>query len=333
MSVAKSLGQFSLFKKNPQELNIVDEKELGLDHYLITNPLASTLPLSHGGNFYFHWGDWVESCQFQQEIANTTALQEERFNQLEVILSDLKIQPVWVNNRDQTTKMTLYDLYNSYQVQKIRDIWFADKESRFQISFSGEEGPYIPLNSMRWFDKEVFSCFIFKKILLEGKFNRNFRLGVDTPVICQFDESMIDPHNIKFHQITPSGIMFKVLGIEAFNRFLVSQNVRLEFGVELFKQLAKAKNGKQYKKILANEEQDLSLASDRNVYNVDVREVVFKYGNLKNYRSSTSREFFLFMQWGDLVPEGKQELDEIMDVFVDKTEKVFSSELQKIKIK
>jgi hypothetical protein len=316
----------------PFKLSSIENAHFNLSQYIHEHPLTSSMPLANNGAVSFHWGDWENSCQFLFDLLkNNPEEQNKRLKELDLIIQSLRDQTVWVNNRETTMKVTLLDLYRSYNSPEIRNIWFNDDKEVLQISFAGEMGPYVPISSMRWFHKEAYSCYVFKNILQKQRQNRSFRLGFQSPIFCQFDQQVIDKHNIRIHQIMKNGILFRIKGIESFNRFLVSSEVILQFSADLFKTLLKAKSGQDMTSILKNESINLLNYGSQIEFKIYPREVAVKYGNLHGQKLCIADDFYVFISWEDLQKNCTDlKFSDLMDMFVQSAEKIFTKELKKI---
>lgn len=311
---------------------LVEEQEAAQDFesYLKNSNLDKPLFLVEGEEpVQFHWANWDKTCQFQKEFSQKTNFHRERLKKLSNILGVMKSVDVWVRSRGTELKISLYDLYDSYLDNRIRLTWF-DRDGETLVSIYNRSGPYITLKSMRWFNKEIYSLFVFRKILTHPMPHRSFRIGVNIPVKIQYEHSSLNEDVINLHQLTERGMIFKISGQNNLYKLQNCEKIGLSFDFTPFVTTFKA----HYKETISelrkhcydqSRETQFSLSGD----------VIHNYGNYENIRASNAaNEFFLFCKYEDLKNdeevESTTELQTSMSKFVTKLRQGLEKELKKI---
>tara|TARA_R110002049_G_scaffold256316_1_gene431771 strand:- start:457 stop:1449 length:993 start_codon:yes stop_codon:yes gene_type:complete len=180
--------------------------------YLSSAPLESVLNLDPAGKLFFHWANWAHTCQLQREIhAGNPA----RLDALEKALSSLKRIEVYLKSSKGTIVTSLHELYESYLDPRLRVSLFGingqhNNEREILFSEVGEAGPFTRLAGMKWFDKNIYGLFVFRKILLGFVPQRQFRLGTSVDSIWWLHSSPLDAIKATVHQLSQKGILFKV---------------------------------------------------------------------------------------------------------------------------
>lgn len=180
--------------------------------YLSSAPLESVLNLDPGAKLYFHWANWSHTCQLQREIhAGNPA----RLDALEKALSSLKRIEVYLKSYRGTIVTSLHELYESYLDPRLRVSLFGingqhNNEREILFSEVGEAGPFTRLAGMKWFDKNIYGLFVFRKILLGFVPQRQFRLGTNVDSTWWLHSSPLDAIKATVHQLSQKGILFKV---------------------------------------------------------------------------------------------------------------------------
>lgn len=188
--------------------------------YLKQAPLDSSLNLDPAGKLHFHWANWSHTCQLQRELhAGNPA----RLDALEKSLSSLKRIEVWIKSSRGTILTSLHELYESYLDPRLRVSLFGQNTNEMherEILYSdvGEAGPFSRLAAMKWFDKNIYGCFVFRKILLGFVPQRQFRLGASIPVVWWLKSSPLDAITTTLHQVSQRGVLFKVENRSTYSR-------------------------------------------------------------------------------------------------------------------
>jgi hypothetical protein len=83
---------------------------------------------------------------------------------------------------------------------------FASKDE-ILVSMDNETGPYHTLKSMRWFDRDLCSRFIFKRLLENRAPVRQFRLNINIPLEARLDGNPFTNIKGAVTQISDYGIL------------------------------------------------------------------------------------------------------------------------------
>ena len=193
--------------------------DTSLNIYLNSMPLKEKLYLSPCESLSFHWADWPTTCRLMRELSSDQTQQGMYQTNLDDIFDSLTRVPVWLKKGMDTLQVSLYDIYLAYLDPKLRLVWFendndSDSMGQMFVSTVSENGPYIPLNSMRWFVKDIFLNFVYAQILGQNVLERKFRLRLNKKVKCQFvyDDYEVE-ESLQCQQITGRGLLFRMSSI------------------------------------------------------------------------------------------------------------------------
>lgn len=193
-----------------------------LHEYLTQAPLESYLNLDVAGKLQFHWANWSHTCQLQREVHAGNPV---RLDALEKSLTSLKRVEVWLKSPRGTIVTSLHELYESYLDPRLRVSLFGAgggqlSEREILYSDAGEAGPFSRLAALKWFDKHVYSLFVFRKMLLGFVPQRQFRLGSTVEAVWWLNSSPLEAINTTVHQISDKGVLFKVKSRGDFSRLI-----------------------------------------------------------------------------------------------------------------
>jgi len=254
------------------------------------------MSLLNNGKLSFHWANWKDSCMFQRSEVSKNKVARERLFQLEQTINRFKKIPVWMSVREKIVENTMYDLYQAYLDPRIRANWF-NREEEILISMTINSGSYLALSSMRWFDKETYRAFVYHKILTQRMCLRQFRLGVEIPVIAEFDESGISCSPMTITQISNAGVLLHLDGRQNFIRLINSKYIKLRFDQESWTQFS-AQFPAEWCLITSSQDQGKFINSS-----MVNSEVLNWYDNMLNIKSSPAGDvFYFFVRYADLSP-------------------------------
>lgn len=293
-----------------------------LKDYLGSRDLTEHLKLTK--ELSFHWANWDQTCLAQRShyknFNNNFHLV--RMNQ---VLNELKTKPVWLCNKSKVITTDLFSLYESYLDSRLRLTWFERKEE-ILFSYESEQGPYYTLTSMKWLDKDIYSQFVMRKILLEHYTLRSFRLNATIPVAFKMDNDInIYNDKVEIHQLSEMGFIFKISDKNFLNKIKNSKMLELNIPIAPYKKIGMMNMEDAFKKI---DQHEMSLEKDSMLFKLESRILSF-YGNLNNAKRSADEDFYIFARYEDLLPVGHDtELVSIFAPLVEKTKALFTNDLQ-----
>ena len=297
------LGRFMPFDSTDSIINDKDEKNkdnfpkkhlLGLQAYLSQGPLEDFLSLEKNNLLYFHWANWEKTCLKQRENLESGVIQKSLKN-LERQLEILKNEPVWIVSRRKILKINLYELYQCYLDSRVRMQWFQRKEE-FLFSSEKSSGPFTTLSSMKWFDKDIYKLFIFRKILIDQLPLRKFRLNTSIYMNWRVNGSPLELCQVLAHQISYDGIVFKISNRSDLNKIFRCDYVEIDFITSVFKK---------------NKKTEITLKNLKT--NLDKNELQLIYlpknklsKTLKSWRGCFQKmnNFYVFLKYDDMFEEG-----------------------------
>ena len=302
---------------------VVNSPSLSLQDYLGRCDLSEHLKLT--GQLSFHWANWDQTCIAQRK-------HYKNFNnnyyltKLNQSLQELKSKPIWLCNKLKVIKSDLYSLYESYLDSRLRLTWFERKDE-ILFSLENEQGPYFSLTSMKWMDKELYSQFVMKKILVEQYTLRSFRLNANIPIRFKLNNDVKEyGDKVQIHQLSEFGFIFRIKDKNFLNKIQNSNMLELSIPIGQYKKVVSL--GIKEAMLKLNE---LKGTSDDGImlFRLESRILNF-YGNMNSAKRSTDEEFYLFARYEDLVPHGHDiELKKIFEPLVEKTKKYFTLSLEK----
>lgn len=297
---------------NPQSLkDYLGSRDL-TEHFKLTKDLS------------FHWANWDQTCLIQRRhyknFNNNFHLM--KMNQ---VLQELKAKPVWLCNKIKVIKTDLFSLYESYLDSRLRITWFERKEE-ILFSYDSEQGPYYTLTSMKWLDKDIYSQFVMRKILLEQYTLRSFRLNAAIPIHFKLDNDVQIYHNkVEIHQLSEMGFIFKINDKNFLNKIKHASMLELKIPIAPYRKLELMPIEDAFKKI---DQHETSFERDSMLFKLESR-ILNYYGNLNNAKRSTDEEFYIFARYEDLMPADHEiELKNVFAPLVEKTKNLFTSDLQ-----
>ena len=301
---------------------------IALKDYLGAKDLNEYLKLTN--ELSFHWANWDQTCLAQRKhyknFNNNFHLM--RLNQG---LQELRSHPIWLCNKIKIVRSDLYSLYESYLDSRLRLTWFERKDE-ILFSMESEQGPYYTLTSMKWFDNEVYSKFVMRKILLEHYTLRSFRLNAHIPVELKLDNDVNQYENIvEIHQLSEVGFIFKIKDKNFLNKIKNAHLLELKLPINHYCKVGTLKLEDALKKL---DENNSTLQEDQTqLFKLESRILNF-YGNLNNAKRSVEEEFFIFARYEDLIPHGHEiQLKKVFAPLVEKTKVYFSKGLEEFEMK
>lgn len=177
-----------------------------LDHYLFRNKLNESCYFSNNEVVGFHWAnDKVAADFYRNQYGENKAKFHERVEALRGELDNLKHFNIWLMSKRGQVKTTIYNLYKCYLDPRLKYQWFDLDD--ILVSTQHEAGPFCSVKSMRWFDKEIFSKFIYLKMLEDNVPQRNFRLSLNIPLEMRADGSPFGAIKARISQLTNHGLL------------------------------------------------------------------------------------------------------------------------------
>jgi hypothetical protein len=306
-------------KKNKRK-----SKESTLSEYLSQESLSDEYHLTANGSLKFHWSNWSKSCFIQKDNFNDNS-NLKRFNNLEEEMNSLKTQDIFLKRGEKVVKSNLYDMYTSFLDPKIRMAW-DDLFGDFLISLKSTAGPFFSLSSMRWFDKNIYKTFVYKKII-QGNVNfRNLRLGVSIPVDCFFDHSPFKTAEFLIEQISKEGLIIKINGAHNISKIDLSKEFCLKMNLKLFEEsvnLDVVGIIKKFSNTTSRKNKDLEKIN----FSVSSK-IMNKYNNRNNAKFASGENYYLYIRYSDLEPiDTEFDFQLAFEQFIYKFEKYFEEEL------
>jgi len=312
-------------KKKTKRKKVLEES--GFKHYLDNASLVKDFALTKNGNLSFHWANWKDSCQYQKEYLHRDISNEVKLIQLNDELGELKKTEIWLKNKRGCMKMSLYDVYEGYLDNRLRMTWF--ERDGILMSFENEAGPYISLANMKWFNKKIYAAFMFRKLLTQPIPFRGFRVGLNVPVKCCFDNSPLNTAEFNIHQATEYGIIMKVDGKNNLSKIKNSNTLQLEIDLTPFIR----SKGFNYKAMLAEfEKYDFNSSTEANKKMITLpSDIMTKFNNDRNALSGGEAHFYFFVPYSELFKEPHHKnLHGLFNKFVEEIKTGLGKEMKKV---
>lgn len=193
--------------------------------YLRKDSLSQKHFFDKSGLTYFHWANDVASVNYISQKCLDSNQGDKRLDNLKKKLNSLKEIPVWVMSYFGRKRTTLYHVYNYYSDPRIKHFW--NDFNKLEISLSDEIGPYSLLSSMSWFDENIYSQFMYLKLIESWRPKRNFRMGLNIPVKLSKVQCPLFKANALIHQVTSHGLVMKIETTQL-NHFLYDQDISID---------------------------------------------------------------------------------------------------------
>lgn len=278
-------------------------KETSFMEYLNNSSLVSEYFLTENKNLSFHWSNWSETCQYQKEYLFKDVANEVKLKNLNDELADLKKTEVWLKNKRGCVKMSLYDIYEGYLDNRLRMTWF--ERDGILLSFENEAGPYTSLTNMKWFNKNIYSAFMFRKLLTKQIPFRGFRVGLSAKMEGRFDSSPLNTAEVTLHQASEYGVILKLAGRNNLSKLNNSTSLELTLDATPFLQV-KDHNFDQIIEKFGN--YDFASPSNENIKTISLdTSIMKKFNNDRNAVSGDAEFFYFFVPYTELFkdPEHK----------------------------
>jgi hypothetical protein len=281
------------------------------------------LSLVRSGEIKLHWANWdillsklkVDNRRGQQFTACLIEQQLEEYNNI----------PVWVINKQGSVETSLRELYLYFLDPRIKELWFELNEETL-LSFKSPTGPFVRLQSMRWFDLEVYRMFIYKDLFTNPCLNhRSFRLTVDIPLIFTFTDSIQNDLEGRIIQISKTGMLLKILGNDIQKLYCTDEIVY-------------SANLKPFEKAIEADRRSFNRIFSPDVFkNKDLMTYFRLKKNILNMRNNESNQIFtngmehyLFLHFDDLFEKDKESVKSPIIEVVDTFESYATAHLNKV---
>lgn len=193
--------------------------------YLSQESLSQKYFFDKTGLTYFHWANDISSVNYISEKCLNSNQEDKRLGNLKQNLDSLKEIPVWVMSYFGRKRTTLYHVYDYYSDPRIKHFW--NDFNQLEISLSDEIGPYSLLSSMTWFDENIYSQFMYLKLIESWRPKRNFRMGLNIPVKLSKVQCPLFKASALIHQVTSHGLVMKI-DTSQLNHFLYDQDISID---------------------------------------------------------------------------------------------------------
>jgi hypothetical protein len=270
---------------------MIDDKVI---KYFRQPSLFSELNLVKSGEIKLHWANWDKLlCKMKKE-----AMAGDHFTaqEIEQKLEEYETIPIWIINKQGSVESNLRELYTYFLDPRMKELWFELNDETL-LSFKSGSGPFIRLQSMRWFDFEVYKTFVFKNLLEKNSLpHRAFRVSVDIPLTCTFKDSIQKDIQANIVQVSKVGLLIKVCGNDI-QRFECSDEITYTANLAPFKS-AKNKDIELYDEVF---KKDIFKKSKSKGTSFKLKKNILNVRNNKgNMIFSNGSEYYLFLHFDDL---------------------------------
>jgi hypothetical protein len=167
----------------------------------------------------FHWSnDKLSSDYFKRLYRKKDGDFNQRIKLVKEELENLKTTPVWLVSKRGQIKSSLYHLYECYLDPRLKHQWFDIED--IQVSTQHEAGPFCKVNSMRWFNKEEYSKFVYLKMLEGWVPQRNFRLNFNIPFEARADGSPFGAIQTNLVQMHEYGLLLHFTNVNSMKEWV-----------------------------------------------------------------------------------------------------------------
>ncbi len=186
--------------------NLKHKTKEQLNHYLFSTKLNEPCYFSNNEMVGFHWANDEFAARYFKELYKTSDSKfSERVDTLRGELQNLKNFNIWLMSKRGQVKTNIYNLYECYLDPRLKFQWFELED--ILVSTQHEAGPFCSVKSMRWFDKDIYSKFVYLKMLEGTVPQRQFRMSLDIPIEMRADGSPFGAISARIVQMNSHGLL------------------------------------------------------------------------------------------------------------------------------
>jgi len=254
------------------------------------------LNLVKSGEIKLHWANWDKLLE--KIKAKALAGHQYTSKEIEQRLEEYENVPVWIINKQGSIETSLRELYDYFLDPRMKELWFELNEETL-LSFKSGSGPFIRLQSMRWFDFDIYKTFVFKSLLEKNTIqHRAFRVSVDIPLVCSFKDSIQKDIEANIVQVSKHGLLIKVCGSDI-QRLECSDEIIYSANFAPFKN-AKNKEVDHFDEVF---KKDIFKKNKKRTSFKLKKNILAMRNNKSNLIFSNGDEYYLFLHFDD-VQEG-----------------------------
>ena len=278
--------------------------------YLKNPDLYESFTLGRSGKLAFHWAN---SQKYLDSLKQNKSIMKLLRKKISVIKKTLENEPAWLISKQNQIESNIYEIYKYFLDPRLRELWFEVNDD-ITLSLRTVQGPYTRLQSMRWFDYEIYRAFVFEKLLRCQRMNlRSFRLSTDIDISVIPYGMPFSDLNAKVSQIMEDGFIIKVSSKSDIQKICSSKNLqyRLDLG-PLKKEIS----------------YDSYVRGSRDFFLLDD---IYELGkNKENCSYSNGKEYHLFVAFSDICPTVSEEIRAPFIELLDKYRAYIESHIDKL---
>lgn len=298
---------------------VLDDKVI---QYFKKPRVFDELNLVKSGEIKLHWANWDKLLQ--KIKAKSMDGHQLTAQEIEQKLEEYENIPVWIINKQGSIETSLRELYDYFLDPRMKELWFELNEETL-LSFKSGSGPFIRLQSMRWFDFEVYKTFIFKDLLSKNTVpHRAFRVSVDIPLTCSFKDSIQKDVEAKIVQVSKLGFLIKIEGSDI-QKFECSEEITYKANFTPFK-TARSKGIEAFNEVF--KKGIFSKSQKKTEFRLK-KNILCVRNNKSNLIFSNGDEYYLFLHFDDIHEMDKKKIKSPLSKVVESLEDYATEHLVK----
>ncbi|MBT3981886.1 MAG: hypothetical protein HOE90_11065 [Bacteriovoracaceae bacterium] len=198
--------------------------------YIENSELDQSLKLASEGALSFHWSDGKKSCDHMKGLFSGSDIRLER---LEALIEELHAHAVWVKTPEKFYRVSMHEIFTAYLFNESSVIDLSDPE--VEISTHCEKGPYFCVSLEGLPDVGKYRYFVYYQLLTEKLGARQFRLRLESPLLCFMQGDYTKAQFIFMKQITSHGILFHVPNNRTFTQLISKDYLHAYINTNFFK--------------------------------------------------------------------------------------------------
>lgn len=278
--------------------------------YLKSPGLLEEVSLCHSNVVKFHWSNWEDFIDHIRPKKRTLSILEE----IGDYKRTLEKEPVWLISKRNQLESNTFEIYKYFLDPRLRELWFEMNDD-ITLSLRTPQGPYIRLQSLRWFNYETYRVFIFEKLLQNNwTKKRSLRLSTKFPLKINFTGEVTKEIDAEVVQLMHDGALIKVGKKSDMLKISGAKSTRLSLNLANLKSV-----------ISYNSYQDSieSFELTKSLYELST--------NKRNVGFSNGSEYYLHFSFKEIAEVDRKRIQNIFQEIYDRYEQVLIDHLDQLK--
>ena len=278
--------------------------------YLKSPSLFGEVSLCHSNTVKFHWSNWEEYIDHIRPIKRDISI----LNEIKNVKRELENEPVWLISKRNQLESNTFEIYKYFLDPRLRELWFEMNED-VTMSVRTPQGPYIRLQSLRWFSYSTYRVFVYEKLLQNNwSKKRSLRLSTNLPLNIAFKGEVVKSIEAKVVQIMNNGVLIQVKNKA--DMMKISNGKSTKLSIDL----------KSLRKVISYDGYQNSLES------FELEKCLYELStNKKNIGFSNGSEYYLHFSFDQVVAKDRERVKSVLQEVFNNYEKILFDHLNEVK--